>query len=186
MASFCPYYTVRIFCVHFRWHFCLIYLAVIFPCAKFNLVLLAICKLVWQTKRANIFTTKEIIFIRIQTTWDRWWSVRWVLCETWASELTTMTTWHHIAWSLFEIYAEKSDYHLSLFCSFGAFIIRISLSFFTIILSRCSVHKKRLEMYRIHSACSIYSKNSTYCFNLVSMDDKTETTASATTFLCSE
>lgn len=96
------------------------------------------CKLVRQTKRANISTEKEIIFIRIQTTWDRWWSVRWVLCETWGLELTTMTTSHRMAF-VRKLCRKK----------------RLSSLYFSFFLFRCACIN-RMYKFRCHFSSSSY------------------------------
>lgn len=65
-------------CVYFRVHFCvgtftILMNHIILPCARFT-CLSCSANGVWQAKRANISNQRD----NIQTTWDRWWSARWV------------------------------------------------------------------------------------------------------------
>ena len=192
MAFFCACYTVRIFCVHFRWHFCLIFLACdflvckIYSCPSCNVQTCVIGKKskYFHQKRDNIYMYSNDLRPVMKCTLS---SVRDVSLG--ANNDDDMAS-HRMAF-VRNLCRKKRLSSLSFLLIRCACINRIYKS--RCHFSSSSYHIAAYTRNALKNIAFIWvdvpyiqKKKSTYCFNSVSMDDKTETTAPATTFVCSE
>lgn len=164
-------------CVYFCVHFCVGTFAIlmnhiILPCARFT-CLSCSANGVWQAKRANISNQSD----NIQTTWDRWWSARWVYANGVRHRchwLTIDSILLHGALLKFmrKIFIFFFSFVCFLFFSFifilfhvNVWIEYFSLSFFFIILSHYKIFKKCLQCYAFRWIFS-FIQHFTHCFNL--------------------